>query len=347
MTFKVAQLLELPGMPDYTEMFREATVDIELVKKIDPIPLTEDQIIEAVSDADAAIAGTTVQPFSKEVFAKLDKCRFVMSIGIGYDNLDVKAATDMSVLAANIPDYCLEEVSDHAMALILACTRRIVHLNNVVKSGAWQTLAATQIQSELWPKLSRLRGQILGLIGLGRIPQTLARKASCFGLTVIAFDPYQKQNIFDELGVERVDLNELLTRSDIVSIHTPLTAETTHLIGLEQFKKMKNSACLINTARGAIVDYDAFYTALSEGYISVAATDVTDPEPLPADSPLLKLDNFIITPHCAGISPMSTDEMLRRPGEEIIRVVRGEWPIGLLNPQVKEKYNQKWEPLAK
>ncbi len=342
MAFKVAQLLELPGMPDYSEIFRQAEVEVELAKRIDPIPLTEDQIIDAVGDADAAIAGTTVQPFSRKVLASLSNFKFIMSIGIGYDNLDVKAATELGILAANIPDYCLEEVSDHAMAFILACTRRVVQLNEIVTRGGWKSLAEPYIQSEIWPRLSRLRGQTLGLIGFGRIPQALVPKAKGFGLRIIAYDPYIASGVFRELQVEQVDLDQLLAQSDIVSVHAPLTSETTHLLGLEQLKKMKPTACLINTARGPIVDHDALYAALSQGHISMAAIDVTEPEPLPTDSPLLKLDNIIITAHCAGISPSSTAEMLSRPGEEIIRVVKGEWPIGLLNPQVKEKYRRKW-----
>ena len=342
MVFKVVQLLELPGMPSYKEMFRRAGVSAELIKKIDPIPLTEDQIIDAVGDADVAIAGTTVQPFSRSVLTTLQNCRFVMSIGIGYDNLDVDAATDLGILAANIPDYCLEEVSDHAVALILACTRRIVQLDGIVKKGGWQSQAEPYIQSEIWPKLSRLRGQTLGLVGLGRIARALAMKSKSFGLKTIAYDPYIGADLFRELQIEKVNLDQLLTRSDIVSIHVPLNQETTHLLGLKQLKKMKPSACLVNTSRGAVVDHEALYIALSQGYISAAAIDVTDPEPLPVDSPLLKLDNIIITAHCGGISPLSFDDMLRRPGEEIIRLVRGEWPVGLLNPQVKERYNKRW-----
>jgi D-3-phosphoglycerate dehydrogenase len=342
MAFEVAQLLELPGMPDYEKIFKHAGVEVELIKKIDPIPLTEDQIITAVGDANAAIAGTTVQPFSKRVLATLRNCRFVMSIGIGYDNLDVDAATELGILVANIPDYCLEEVSDHAMALILACTRRVVQLDGIVKRGGWKSQAEPYIQGEIWPKLSRLRGQTLGLVGLGRIARALVPKAKGFGLKIIAYDPCIAIDVFRELEVEKVKLDQLLTRSDIVSVHVPLIPETMHLLGLEQLKKMKPTACLINTARGAVVDHEALYLALSQGYISAAALDVTDPEPLPTDSPLLKLDNSIITAHCGGISPLSFDEMLRRPGEEIIRVVRGEWPVGLLNPQVKARYYKRW-----
>ncbi|UCG82028.1 MAG: hypothetical protein JSW38_07335, partial [Dehalococcoidia bacterium] len=178
--------------------------------------------------------------------------------------------------------------------------------------------------------------------GLGRIPRALVPKAKGFGLRIIAFDPYVAADIFRDLEVEQVDLDKLLAQSDIVSLHVPLISDTRQLIGLEQLRKMKPTACIINTARGALIDHEALYIALSQGYIAAAAIDVTEPEPLPTDSPLLQLDNAIITAHCAGISTVSFAEMLRRPGEEIIRVVRGEWPVGLLNPQVKTKYQQRW-----
>jgi phosphoglycerate dehydrogenase-like enzyme len=228
------------------------------------------------------------------------------------------------------------------MALILACTRRVVQLDGIVKKGGWQSQAEPYIQSEIWPKLSRLRGQTLGLVGLGRIARALVPKAKGFGLKIIAYDPHIGAEVFRELEAENVNLDQLLTRADIVSVHVPSIPETMHLLGLEQLKKMKPTACLINTSRGAVVDHDALYVALSKGHISAAAIDVTDPEPLPTDSPLLKLDNIIITAHCGGISPLAFDEMLRRPGEEIIRVLRGEWPVGLLNPQVKTRYYQRW-----
>lgn len=341
MAFKVAQLGVIPGMPDYEEMFRSAGVEVELVKG-PPAEPTEDAIISTVGDADAVIAGTTVLPFSRRVLTSLSNCKFIMSIGVGYDKLDVQAATELGILAANIPDYCLEEVSDHAMALILSCTRRVVQLNELVKKGGWETHPAPYMRTEIWPKLTRLKGQTLGLIGLGRIARTLVPKAKGFGLKVIAYDLYVAPDTFRELGVGQVDLDGLLAQSDIISVHVPLSSGTTHLLGLEQLKKMKSTAYLINTARGPVVDHEALYTALSEGLIEGAAFDVTEPEPIPIDSPLLKLDNFIVTAHSAAISEESWAELLRRPADEVIRVAKGEWPVGLIDHKVKEIYRQRW-----
>jgi len=341
MSFKVVQVLDVPGafMPDYGEMLREAGLEVEFVKKH---CTTEDEIIAAAHDADAVVGVATFQPFSRKVMQRLTKCRLVQSIGIGYDYLDVEAATEQGILAINIPDCSLEEVSDHTMALILACTRRIVQLNDAVKKGGWEAQTDSDIQRGIWPKMSRLCGQTLGLIGFGRIPRTLVPKAKGFRLRIIAYDPYIPQSLFDELGVEWVEFDQLLTESDIISVHSALTPENRHMLGLTQFKKMKPTAYLINTARGPLVDHKALYAALTEGYLAGAALDVTEPEPIDPDDPLLKLDNVIVTPHSAHFSIPAYMEQLLRPADEIARVFKGEWPVGLLNPQVKEKYNQKW-----
>lgn len=342
MPFKVVDLLGVSAFMNYEEIFKQAGVEVELVVNPNPFGATEDDIIAAAKDADALIVQTTFQPFPKRVLASLRNCKLITSIGVGYDKLDVDAATKLGILTANVPDASTEDVSDHTMALILACTRRIVQLNEIVKSGGWTSVAAPHIANEVWPKISRLRGQTLGLVAFGRIPRAVVPKAKGFGLRVIAYDPYLAPDIFRKFEVEPVSLDQLLSQSDIVSVHTPLTLETKVLLGLKQLKKMKHTACLINTARGAVVDHKALYTALSKGYIAAAAFDVTEPEPIPPDSPLLKLDNFIVTAHSAGISPPAFAELQHRPAKEIIRVLKGEWPVGLINPRVIEKYKRKW-----
>jgi len=341
MSFKVVQVMYVPGspLPDYGEMLRQAGIDVEFVRVN---CTTEDEIIAAAHDADAVIGAATFQQFSRKVIEGLAKCRLIMSMGIGFDKLDVAAATEHGILAANVPDYCLEEVSDHAMALILACTRKVLKLDRTVKEGGWKMEPDPDIQRTIWPTMSRLRGQTLGLIGLGRIPRTLVPKAKGFGVRIIAYDPYVDPSAFQSLGVERVGFDQLLSESDIISLHSALTSETRHLLGLEQFKKMKPSAYLVNTARGGLIDQEALYTALTDGYLAGAALDVTDPEPISPDDPLLKLDNVIITGHAAHSSIPAFIALLNRPGEEIARVFKGEWPVGLLNPQAKEKYRQKW-----
>ncbi len=339
---KVVDIVGISALVDYAEMFRQAGVDIDLVVNPAPLGATEDEIIAAIGDADAVVTQTTFQAFPRSLLARLSNVKLIASIGVGYDNLDVDAATELGILAANVPDASIREVSDHTMALILTCTRRIVRLNEVVKKGGWTAVGDPYITGEIWPRLSRLEGQTLGLIAFGRIAQAVVPKARSFGLRIIAYDPHVSADVFRKFDVEQVTLDRLLTESDIVSVHAPLTPETDHLLGLEQLKKMKPTACLINTGRGAVVDHEALYIALSEGYISIAAVDVTEPEPVPADSPLLTLDNFICTAHSAGISPQSFAELQRRPGEEIIRWAKGEWPVGLLDHRMKETYRQRW-----
>ena len=343
MSFKAVDLLGISLFVDYADMFKEAGVDVELVVNPCPLGATEDEIVNAIGDADSVITQTTFQAFPRDLISRLKNCRLIASIGVGYDHLDVGAATEFGILATNVPDASTREVSDHTMALVLACTRKIVQLNDVVKLGGWTAVGDPYIAGEIWPKLSRLEGQTMGLIGFGRIGQAVVPKAKSFGLHVIAYDPYVAQEVFREFDVKQVELDELLIESDIVSVHAPLTKETEGLLGLEQLKRMKSTACLINTGRGAIIDSEALYTALTEGEISMAAVDVTEPEPIPTDSPLLKLENYIVTAHSAGLSPPAFTELQRRPGAEVIRVVKGEWPVGLLNPEVKEKYSQKWK----
>ena len=339
---KVVDIVGISALVDYAEMFRQAGVDIDLVVNPAPLGATEDEIIAAIGDADAVVTQTTFQAFPRSLLARLSNVKLIASIGVGYDNLDVDAATEFGILAANVPDASIREVSDHTMALILTCTRGIVRLNEVVKKGGWTAVGDPYITGEIWPRLSRLDGQTLGLIAFGRIAQAVVPKARSFGLRIIAYDPHVSADVFRKFDVEQVTLDRLLAESDIVSVHAPLTPETDHLLGLEQLKKMKPTACLVNTGRGAVVDHEALYIALSEGYISMAAVDVTEPEPIPADSPLLTLDNFICTAHSAGISPPAFAVLQRRPGEEIIRWAKGEWPVGLLDHRMKETYRQRW-----
>lgn len=337
MEFKVVMTIEFPGIPPDEDVFNQ------LRAIFTKIPChSEEEIIAAAHDADAVITIATVQSFPRKVIEKLSKCRIISSVGIGYEGIEVKAATDHGILVVNTPDYCLEEVSDHTMALILACARKLLPQDQAVRAGKWNSLERPEIRFKIWPPMSRLRGQALGLIGFGRIPRTLVPKAKGFGLRVIAYDPYVPSSIAEAQGVGLVDLSDLLRQSDYLSIHAALTPETRHLLGLEQFKQMKPTAYLINTARGGIVDEQALYLALSQGHIAGAGLDVLDPEPPQPDNPLLKLDNVVITAHAAHYSDQSVIELRRRPVEEVIRVLKGEWPLGLVNPEVKEIYLSKW-----
>jgi len=225
------------------------------------------------------------------------------------------------------------------MALILACARKFYQLLPDIKNGKWSTQA--EYLSALKP-LHRLSGQTLGLIGFGNIARTLVPKAKVFGFRVIAYAPHVPSILFKTLKVEAVELGQLLKESDFVSMHTALTSATKHMMGLQQFKKMKPAAYFINTARGELVDEKALYTALSQGLITGAGLDVLNSEPPSPDNPLLKLDNVLITGHSAYYSEESREELFKRPWEEVVIVLQGEWPHSLVNPQVKERFGVKW-----
>ncbi len=340
MTTKVAQVFVMEEMPDYARMFREAQADLVLTRKMCN---SQDEIIAAAVNADAIIVAGPYQPITRKVMEALDRCRFIQSLGMGFERIDVAAATELGIMVANVPDYGLEEVSDHTMALILACTRKIIILNNATRSGKWTATVAPYIRQNIWPGLSRLQGQTLGMVGFGRTAQALVPKAKGFGLRLVAHARYVPQSVYDSFGVERMGFDELLDVSDIVSIHVPLTKETEGLMGMEQFKKMKRTAYLINISRGAVVKTGELYEALTQNLLAGAGLDVIDPEPINMDNPILGLDNVIVTAHTAGVSPIAIAELAKRPGEEMINVlVKGEWPRGLVNPQVKEKYQQRW-----
>ena len=343
MAIKVAQLLVVDDMPDYGALFKQAGLEVDLIKEQS---MTEEEILSNGGEADAIIGIGTFQPFSEKVMAGLTKCRLIASVGIGYDQIDVNAATRYGILVTNVPDYCWEELTDHIMGLILACTRRLLQLDKQVKKGGWQQQVKLEenIQKKIWPGMTRLKGKTLGLIGFGGVSRSLVPKAKGFGLHITAYDPYVSSQVFKDFDVEEVKaLEQLLSQSDIVSINTNLTPETTHMIGKEQFKQMKPTACFVNTARGQLIEPGALHSALSQGWISMAGLDVTDPEPLPIDDPLMKLENVIITAHSGHFSPPAWHDLFHRPGENIVQLFRdGHLPPGLLNPEAEEAYIEKW-----
>jgi D-3-phosphoglycerate dehydrogenase len=258
------------------------------------------------------------------MIAQMTRCRIISRFGIGVDNVDLAAATSARIVVTKVPDYCIEEVSDHALALLLAAGRKITQSNAQVHAGRWEMPAVVPIH--------RLRGAVLGLAGFGRIPQLVAPKAKAFGLNVIAFDPYVPPDVFAREGVERVDFAELLKRSDYISIHTPLMPETRGLFNGEAFRQMKPTAYLINTARGPIVDEAALAEALDGGQLAGAALDVMPQEP-PVGSPLLGRQNVIITPHTSFYSEESLLELQRKAAEEVVSVLTGRPPRNPVNPE--------------
>ena len=235
-------------------------------------------------------------------------------------------------------------MAEHAIALLLACARKITRLDKAVREGKWISFEKREIRGQILPPLFQWKGQTLGLIGLGRIGRAIVPMAKGVGLNVIAFDRDRPRVIFDEVGVTPVTLEYLLEKSDFVIIAASFSTEAKHLLGIEQFRKMKPTACLINVARGSFVDEKALYTALTEGYIAGAALDVVDAEPecMPPDHPLLTLNNVIVTAHSAYYSEQSAGTYKQRIYEAVANVVNGKYPDWLINPEVKENFETRW-----
>jgi D-3-phosphoglycerate dehydrogenase len=257
----------------------------------------------------------------------LEGLKVVARTGVGYDVIDVPAATELGVIVVNIPDIWVREVANHALALLLAWNRKIITLDRHVHAGVWSPGVPG-------PRTGALHGETVGIVGLGNIGSAFARRVTAFETTVIACDPYVDDARFAALGVERVSLEALAERSDYVSVHTLLNAETRHLIGEAFFRRMKPTAILINTSRGPVVDERALARALEDKRLAGAALDVWEQEPVAADNPLLKMDSVIATPHAAYFSTAAVAQVPRRCGEEVARVLTGQRPLNVVNPEV-------------
>ena len=294
---------------------------------------TEDEVIELAKDADAII-NQSFKPIGRRVIESLQKCKIIARTGIGYDTIDVAAATDHGICVTNVEGYCVDEVSDHAMTMLLALARKIIPLNDSIRKGVWDFKVAKPVH--------RLRGRTLGIVGYGKIGRSLASKAKGFGLQLICCDPYVDKDIPLKDGVAVVDLEELLEKADFISIHVPLTDETTDLFAQEQFRKMKENAFIINTARGGVVKGDDLYKALKEGWIAGAGIDVVEKEPMKEDDPILSLENLMITtPHSAWYSEDSLVDLQTIYTQEVVRVLSAKRPLFLVNPEVKPKIDLK------
>jgi D-3-phosphoglycerate dehydrogenase / 2-oxoglutarate reductase len=272
-----------------------------------------DDILAVARDADAILV--TYAKLSGDLLRQLTKCRAIGRFGLGVDNIDLPAAKACGIAVNYVPDYCLREVSDQAMALLLALARKVTLANKLVQSGRWEL-------PPLVP-LRRLEGQVLGLVGFGNIPRALAPKAKAFGFKVLTHDPYVTRDVLDGAGVEGVSFDELLARSDFISVHAPLLPATRGLMNAAAFAKMKKGAYLINTARGPLVDEPALIAALDSGQLGGAALDVVTAEPLAKDSALIGRDNVILTPHTAFYSVEALEELQTKCASDVARVLSG------------------------
>ncbi len=307
-----------PNLDPASAVLAKIGAEIRLAKEPKP-----EAILDAAREADAVL--TTYAKLTADMIPQLSRCRVIGRFGIGVDNVDIPTATNRGIVVTRVPDYCLDEVSDHTMALLLALVRKIPSSNARTQGGRWEMRAVVPIH--------RLRGTTLGLVAFGQIPQLVAPKAQAFGIRVVTYDPYVSKQVVDRAGVEQVEFDELVRISDYISIHTPLMPATHHLFNTDVFRRMKAGAYIINTARGPIIDEAALAAALDQGLIAGAALDVMEQEPPSAASPLFGRDNVIVTPHTSFYSEESLIDLQTKAAEEVARVLTGQAPKNPVNPE--------------
>jgi len=295
---------------------------ISALKRVEPElrmakSASAEDILAVAREADAILV--TYAKLPGDLLRQLTRCKVIGRFGLGVDNIDLPAAKERGITVTYVPDYCLQEVSDHAMALLLALARKVPLSNALVQSGRWEMPAVVPIR--------RLEGQTLGLIGFGNIPRRVAPKAQAFGLNVVTHDPYVPKDVLAAHRVEGVSFDDLLARSDFISVHAPLMPATRGLINADALRKMKQGAVLINTARGPLIDEAALIAALDSGHLGGAALDVVAVEPLAKDNKLVGRDNVILTPHTAFYSIEALAELQTKCASDVARVLSGEKPV--------------------
>jgi len=283
------------------------------------------EFIDQAQDCDALL-NTYAGPITAEVMAHMPRCRIIARYGIGVDTIDLEAATKAGIIVTNNPTYCIEEVSEHTMALLLACARKAALYDRLVRAGRWEVAPGKP--------MFRIAGRTLGLVGFGNIARQVAVRAKAFGMQILFSDPFVKEGQFDVPG-KKVELHELLKEADYVSVHPPLTPQTRKMIGEDALARMKPTAFLINCSRGPIVDTDALVRALDAGKIAGCALDTVDPEPLPDPHPLRNRDNVVITPHAAWYSEQALVGLQAGAPNDVRRVLLGKWPVNVVNRDVK------------
>jgi D-3-phosphoglycerate dehydrogenase len=326
-----------PAPADHSlEMEALAAIGAEIVE----VKGGEDELAAAAVDADA-IYGKARPRITARVINAAKNLKVVSLATVGVDSVDVDAATVRGIPVTNCPDTFIEEVADHCMMLILASFRRLIVVDQMVRKGDW-TRARPMLN-----QFPRLMGMTLGFISFGHVARAVARRAAPFGLQMLAYDPYIEELVMSDYGVQPVGFDELLQRSDIVSMHAPGTKDAHHLMKEAHFRKMKKTALFVNTSRGSTVDEAALIKALQEGWIAGAGLDVLETEPVRLENPLLVMDNVILTAHVASASSRFDVARKRRVGAEMALVLSGKWPRACVNPAVLEKSKlERWQPYS-
>jgi D-3-phosphoglycerate dehydrogenase len=306
---------------------------------IEEVPAEEDAFIAAANDADAIYCRGTRVP--ARVIAALPGIKLIALGSVGVDLVDVAAATAHGIPVTNCPDTFIDEVADHAMALLLGTFRRLLEQDRMVREGRWKEGRPALYQ------IPRLIGQTLGFIAFGRIPRAIARRAAGFGLRMMAFDPFIDETVMLSSGVIPASLEEVLRQSDFVSMHAPGTPEARGMMTERHFQMMKKTAIFINTGRGATVDEPALIKALTEGWIAHAGLDVLEQEPPGHNNPLLSMGNVTLSPHNASASARFDPARKRRVGQELALAAQGKWPMSCVNPSVLQNTTlRRWQPVS-
>jgi len=295
--------------------------------EIVPLQVTDPEAFFPEAEDCDALLNTYGGPITADVMARMPNCKIIARYGIGVDTIDLDAATEAGIIVTNNPTYCIEEVAEHTLAMLLTCARKIAFYDRLVRGGDWAVPPGKP--------MFRLAGATVGLIGFGNIARRVAKGAAGLDMRVLYSDPFVEPGQFDAPG-EKVEFEALLRESDYLCVHAPLTAQTRGMLGADAFAQMKSTAFLVNCSRGPIIDTDALVQALDDGQIAGCALDTTDPEPLPADHTLRARDNVIVNPHAAWYSEQAMEGLQRGAPSEVRCVLKGEWPVNVVNRAVKD-----------
>jgi len=334
--------IQLPRQANPAEVAIRYSLELEalepLAEIIEVAAQTPEEFAAGVKDMDAIITSWGFR-IDAQLIEQLENCVVIGVGSVGVDMVDIEAATKAGIVVTNVPDVFIEEVADHALMLLLGCARQMKTMNRMAAEGQWWS------GRPLFDHTPRLMGQTLGLFAYGNVARCTARRAKAFGMHVVAFDPYVSELTISEDGIEPVSMDELLQRSDYLSLHAPHNEETHHAFSTAAFAKMKPTAVIVNTARGPLIDESALIAALDAGTIAGAGLDVLEQEPPSQDNPLLHRENVLVSPHVASATSRMRPETRRRVGREVALVLRNRWPMSCVNPTVLPKVHlERWQP---
>ena len=335
-------VVQLPPVAKEAPVSARYALELEALSEVADIVEVDgaspESFLEGARDADAIMTSWGIH-INEEIIGGLDQCVVIGVGSVGVDMVDVDAATRAGIVVTNVPDVFIEEVADHTLMLLLAAGRRVKMMDQLVREGRWYE------GRPILNHVPRLWGQTLGLVSFGNVATAVARRAKAFGLHVIAYDPYVSELKMTAEGVEPVTFDELLERSDYLSVHPGLNAQTRGMMNDAAFAKMKSTAVIINCGRGPVIDEAALIRALQAGQIAAAGLDVLEQEPPDPNNPLLAMDNVIITPHAASATTRMRTETRRRNGREVALVLQGKWPMSCVNPTVLPRTPlERWQP---